>query len=614
MNKTLELLKLFEKFGVKPGKIIGAGDRKIVPIKKPILSKPLNRDYILGDVEEGKIGINTVKNEIEDIAPLFFQKQLNDVEINNIVNNLNYLDKLLNPTNILDITTKAPVKGLESLKPTSIAGGLEKAGKQLEEVGKKLEETKPEINIGDLIKDFAQGQRAMQSEQRRGLTRATARSILYDDIKSGKIKGMTFEQLGSAKDPIDDFRKIYGENALEQLDSLADDFSQMTSADEAAKFAKTRFKFEPRTGDLPETTTIEEAKKAEQEFEINKPAKVTDFKAEATKRTSIDDLIDEYNANQDRLRLSDEEGGTAISYDEFRKLQERNRQIADALENKGISSKIEEEVKPEGIVIPFKKKITEPEEFADGGITRTKFASGGKGKKVLDIINQANKKLKGKKSMETVNPKTGEVTVPDEFVTTADKIKRKPTKEEYDEYSEILDDSENFVVQGNETFEELDALVKKQKDYEDYMYMQYKRGKLDPVAGENTRDRMNFLRKKSEEAGMVGDRRLFTFNEMRELENLERKFSPMGIPKNQISEAEMIKQKYGNVIDDDLLQQILVDDNPQRKAEVLASIDEAIKMQKKGIPYEEIINIMKNTTRTKQAKGGSVGMDYLMGF
>jgi hypothetical protein len=29
------------------------------------------------------------------------------------------------------------------------------------------------------------------------------------------------------------------------------------------------------------------------------------------------------------------------------------------------------------------------------------------------------------------------------------------------------------------------------------------------------RDRMNFLRKKSEEAGMVGDRRLITFNEMR---------------------------------------------------------------------------------------------------
>jgi hypothetical protein len=36
-----------------------------------------------------------------------------------------------------------------------------------------------------------------------------------------------------------------------------------------------------------------------------------------------------------------------------------------------------------------------------------------------------------------------------------------------------------------------------------------------------------------------------------------------------------------------------------------------IKMQEKGIPYEEIINIMKNTTRTKQAKGGLIkGVSY----
>ena len=295
---------------------------------------------------------------------------------------------------------------------------------------------------------------------------------------------------------------------------------------------------------------------------------------------------------------------------------------------------------------------------------------------IKTLVDDLNEKLKGKKSMETVNPKTGEVTSPKEPITTAENKSRKPTKEEYEEYSQILDDSENFVVQGNETFEELDALVKKQKDYEDFMFMQYKRGKLDPVAGEGTKDRMDFLRKKSEEAGMVGDRRLFTFDEMRELEDLERKFSPMGVAKNETktitktldedalrklaqkeninpedlekflsgeynqilrgpqrglitrdkegniiikdkysskyvgyeraAEEDMIRQKYGNIIDDNLLKQILIDDNPQRKAEVLASIDEAIKMQEKGIPYEEIINIMKNTTRTKQAKGGLI--------
>jgi len=73
-------------------------------------------------------------------------------------------------------------------------------------------------------------------------------------------------------------------------------------------------------------------------------------------------------------------------------------------------------------------------------------------------------------------------------------------------------------------------------------------------------------------------------------------------------EMESIQQKYGNVIDNNLLQKIMVDDNPQRKAEVMATLDEAIKMQEKGIAPEEIINIIKNTTRTKQADGGIAGL------
>jgi hypothetical protein len=157
--------------------------------------------------------------------------------------------------------------------------------------------------------------------------------------------------------------------------------------------------------------------------------------------------------------------------------------------------------------------------------------------------------------------KTGIKTIVDDV----DLKSRKPTKEEYEEYSQILDDSENFVVQGNETFEELDALVKKQKDYEDFMYTQYKRGKLDPVAGEGTKDRMDFLRKKAEEAELSGDRRLFSINEMKELEDLERTFSPMGTsnkinisdPKTAESFTEFAKQndpegfkKIQKIVDD----------------------------------------------------------------
>ena len=75
-DKVIELLRLMEKFGVKPGKIIGAGDRKVTPIKKPILTKQLNRDYIDQDVKDGKIGTNTVKNEIEDVDLAAWQQKL----------------------------------------------------------------------------------------------------------------------------------------------------------------------------------------------------------------------------------------------------------------------------------------------------------------------------------------------------------------------------------------------------------------------------------------------------------------------------------------------------------------------------------------------------------
>jgi cell division protein ZapA (FtsZ GTPase activity inhibitor) len=109
-----------------------------------------------------------------------------------------------------------------------------------------------------------------------------------------------------------------------------------------------------------------------------------------------------------------------------------------------------------------------------------------------------------------------------------EKIKR-PTKEDYEDYGEILNDSENTVVQGTETFDELEALVKKQKDYEASMYQEYKMGKLDPAPGEKSQNRLNFLRKKADEAEMTKDKRLINIDEIQELEDLEGTFQPRTI-------------------------------------------------------------------------------------
>ncbi len=83
-----------------------------------------------------------------------------------------------------------------------------------------------------------------------------------------------------------------------------------------------------------------------------------------------------------------------------------------------------------------------------------------------------------------------------------------------------------------------------------------------------------------------------------------------GLGATKMAERFKLKQKYPGITDD-LLNKILIDDNPQRKAEVLATIDEAFRMMEKGKGTEEIIATFKNTSRTKNAKGGRAG--YYMG-
>jgi hypothetical protein len=540
-------------------------------------SSPLKNEFDVFRSAEDPAVFEKLKKVIEEEAP--YISRMNDAERliyeGNVTRLHDYLVSIgeIKPTisaEVIGLGTKEPIagKGLASLveevgqtsPPGTLVGDIQSRINKLKSLAKEKG-----MSAEEILQDFASGQKGMSRLNDEGLVRSTAREILINDIKAGKIKNITVSEAINMGEPLDPFRRIYGEGALEQLDSLIPNLRNLKTEMEAEKFARSKFKFEPDENRLPGSVSIEEGRKAEQEFGINKPAKVSDFKAETTKRTSIDDLIDEYNANQDRLRLSDEKGGTAIGYEEFQQLRKRNEDIAKALEDKGISSKVEET--PQAEIIPFRKKPTEPEGKANGGrigyaqgtpamgldyltgmVPSEGYADGGRigfviggSKKILDLIAETNKKLKGKKSMEKLDPRTGQVTTPKEPVTTADKITRRPTKEEYEEYAEILDDSENFVVQGNETFEQLNALVKKQKDFEDYMFMQYKRGKLDPVAGEKTQDRMKFLQKKLEEAEMLKDRRLISPNELKELDELEKVYQPIGSSSIDMSDPKVAK-------------------------------------------------------------------------
>ena len=78
----------------------------------------------------------------------------------------------------------------------------------------------------------------------------------------------------------------------------------------------------------------------------------------------------------------------------------------------------------------------------------------------------------------------------------------------------------------------------------------------------------------------------------------------------QFYQRMTLKLKYPG-ISDELIAKIMADDDPQRIAEVMATMDEAFKMMDKGMSSDEILSAFKNTPRTKNAGGG---LNYLMGM
>ena len=79
-----------------------------------------------------------------------------------------------------------------------------------------------------------------------------------------------------------------------------------------------------------------------------------------------------------------------------------------------------------------------------------------------------------------------------------------------------------------------------------------------------------------------------------------------GFPK-EIKE-QVIRAKYGDVVDQRLLDNMLVDDDHFRLAEVFATIEQGLKMQETGMGSEEIVTAIKGSLdRKPNAAGGGVG-------
>jgi hypothetical protein len=129
--------------------------------------------------------------------------------------------------------------------------------------------------------------------------------------------------------------------------------------------------------------------------------------------------------------------------------------------------------------------------------------------------------------------KTGIKTLVDDVNPKSKKL----TKDEIADYEEQIGrDAEEWLSEG--TIDEAEKALKNSKAEEAYYRGQYLTGKLDPVAGEKTQGRMDFLRKKAEYAEDVKDRRLITVDEINELDELERVFEPRSSSSINISDPK----------------------------------------------------------------------------
>ena len=257
---------------------------------------------------------------------------------------------------------------------------------------------------------------------------------------------------------------------------------------------------------------------------------------------------------------------------------------------------MEDNFKPKDLGTKLKDYDGDPDGLAEGG--RPGFAGGG----IKFLKEMINKKF-GKDTIKTADT----IDQPDsakfkkEFEAFEER-NRLLTDEEYEDFvEEIGDNIEAYDMP--QTIADRDKILKDIADYKAEMFQQYKMGKLDPKPGEP--GRKEFLERKLEEAELSGDSRLITSDERDELMMLQtEELAP------QMTERMQLKIRYPGITDD-LIKKIMIDDNPQRKAEVLATLDEAFKMMDKGMSSDEILNTVKNTPRTKNAFGG---LNYLMGM
>ncbi len=306
---------------------------------------------------------------------------------------------------------------------------------------------------------------------------------------------------------------------------------------------------------------------------------------------------------------------------------------------------VEELMESEEVYNPYSGEgyYKDVEEGITGGITNLEeflkrkkgFAMGGRVgmfrggiPKGLQAAMQALRKKFGDDIIKSGDEIESRSELFDDFAARNPDPNRQMTPDELEDFEMEIgpDQLEGYDFDG--TIGDAQRILKEDKAYEAEMFSQYKMGKLDPEAGDKSPARKRFLEKKLEEMEASGDSKLMTKEEIEELT-----FFDLGteIDNAKLSVNDQIKQGVADVLSDtspaglkksieidnlmlkypgmtrDLAEQI-ASSSPRMKADMIAMVEQTFKMDEIGMSGDDIIQTFKNTTRTKQADGGIIGL------
>jgi hypothetical protein len=322
----------------------------------------------------------------------------------------------VSPEGIMSLTEKAGQKN----PPTTLMGKLESRIKQLEASGEDLSTMKGQT-LDEIMGDVMQTQKTMSKMQDEGLVRAAVRYKMMDDLKRGTLKlPKNLEDVvrgaSNEEDVITVFRNNYGEDALEQVDSLIPDFYNMTSPADAVKKIEKNFpNMKPKKIEVKQTMDLDEATKAEQENILTPGKAIPADSPEGKKITEA--LIGKPKAEVVSLPTAEKILSDMRNLGPIDAMKEANKVLKREGPYKNLTDKDIEKIMDDINDHIFGGDLpVDPEDFATGG--RVGFSGGKLVKKGIEALAKKIKKPK----KEVVPDLTSQEKLYDEYIYYRDEL------------------------------------------------------------------------------------------------------------------------------------------------------------------------------------------------